>query len=225
MKVSLQRVARSYAAFLVLFCAIVVGFWYFGPHLFSILLERSRAYTPPQFLTWLSLASSVSIAVAFCIMPFSLFRIVRERSDVPFGWVVLCIAAFLFLCGVTSFFGLLTVWFHGPFVVWSLVATRLGTAFLAVATVLVLRALVPHVVKLPTHEEWVAVNNDLLRAEAQTEAKNKLLATVSHELRTPLAPLLGTLSELEQQFAPSERPAVHNCVRILGERDDDSPND
>lgn len=217
MKVSLQRVVRLYAGFFILFSLVVFGFWYFGPNLFSVLLQRSRAYTPPQFLTWLSLASSLSIAVAFCVMPFSLFRIVRQRSDVPFGWVVLCIAAFLFLCGVSAFIGLFTVWFHGPLVVWTLVLTRLGAALLAVATLLILRALVPHIVTIPTREEWLEVNNDLLRAEAQTEAKDRLLASVSHELRTPLAPLLATLSELEQQFGPEENPAVRNCIRILRE--------
>src|SRR5204863_1865937 len=109
MKVVPRRVVYRFAAFFLLFCGVVFGFWFFGPHLFSMLLQRSRAYAPPQCLSWLSLASSLSIAVAFCVMPFSLFRVVRHRSDVPFGWVVLCIGGFLFLCGLGAFIGLLTV--------------------------------------------------------------------------------------------------------------------
>lgn len=165
--------------------------------MFSLLLQRSRAYTPPQFLTWLSLISSLAIAIAFCVMPFSLFRIVRRRSDVPFGWIVLCIAGFLFLCGVNALFALLTIWFQGAIVIWSLVLTRVGTALLSVASLLILLALVPRILEIPSREQWLAVNNELLRAEAETEAKNKLLAVASYELRTPLAPLLGTLTELE----------------------------
>src|ERR1051325_956637 len=125
MYVTLQRVTGRYAGFLLLFFLSVLALWIFGSDLFALLVQRSRAYTPPQFLTWLSLASSLSAAAAFCIMPFSLFRIVRERADVPCGGVGLCIAGFLFLCGVTAFCGLLNIWFHGPFVVWSLVLTRL----------------------------------------------------------------------------------------------------
>src|SRR5438128_10806685 len=102
MKVALRRVGLSYAGFFVLFCITVFGFWLLGTNVFSILLQRTRAYTPPQFLTWLSLASSLSAGVAFCVMPFLLFRIVRQRSDVPFGLVVLCIAGFLFLCGLSD---------------------------------------------------------------------------------------------------------------------------
>jgi len=215
MNVSLRGVAYLYAGFLVLFCLAVVGLYFYGANLFSLLLHQARAYTPPQFLTWVSLASSLSVGVAFCVMPFSFFRIVRHRSDVPFGWVVLCIAGFLFLCGLTSFLGLLNIWFHGPVAIWSVVLTQLGTALLAVATLLFLRALVPAILQIPSRAEWLALNNDLLRAEAESEAKDKLLATVSHELRTPLAPLLATLTELEQQIDPTNNPAAQASIDVL----------
>ena len=153
--------------------------------------------------------------MAFCVMPFSLFRIVRQRSDLPFGWVVLCIAGFLFLCGISAFLGLLTVWFHGPVIIWSLVLTRLGTALLSVATLFILRALIPSILQIPTRNRWLAINNELHRAEAHAEAKNKLLAAVSHELRTPLAPLLATLTELDQHVAPYNDSAIHDCIEVL----------
>jgi CheY-like chemotaxis protein len=183
--------------------------------MFSVLLQHSRAYTPPQFLTWLSLAASLSIAVAFCVMPFSLFQIIRQRPDVPFGWIVHCIAGFLFLCGLSALLGLVTIWFTGPLVIWSLVLTRVAAALLSVATLLVLRALVPRILEIPTRAQWLAVTNELFRAEAEAKAKNKLLATVSHELRTPLAPLLATLTELEQQLASLDCPGAHDCIEIL----------
>ena len=213
-----QRAVYLFAGFVVLFCLVVFSFWIFGPQLFSILVEKSRAYTPPQFLTWLSLASSVSLAVVFCVMPLSLFRIVRNRADVPFGWVVLCIGGFLFLLGLSGFLGLLTIWFQGPALLWSLVLTRVAAALLAVGTLFSLRALVPRILEIPTHAQWLAVNNELLRAEAQAEAKDKLLAVASHELRTPLAPLLATLRELEQhvrQAAPDTLPAVQECIEVM----------
>ena len=210
-----QRVVYLFAGFLVLFSLSVFGFWYFGADLFSVLLQRSRAYTPPQFLTWLSLFSSLAIAVAFCGMPFSLFRIVRQRSDVPFGWVVLCIAAFLFLCGLTAFVALLTIWVQSPLVIWALVLARVGTALFSIATLFTLRALVPRILEIPSQERWLALNNELLRAEARTEANNKLLAAASHELRTPLAPLLAALTELEQHIAPHQVPAAQDCIEVL----------
>jgi CheY-like chemotaxis protein len=215
MKTVPQRVVYLFAAFVVLFCVLVFGFWYYGAGLFSLLLQHSRAYTPPQFLTWLSLISSLYVAVAFCVMPFSLFRIVRRRSDVPFGGIVLCIAGFLFLCGVNALFALLTIWFQGPVVIWSLVLTRVGTALLSVATLLILRALVPRILEIPSREQWLEVNNELLRAEAETEAKNKLLAVASHELRTPLAPLLASLTELDQHVAAHEVEAAQDCIQVL----------
>jgi CheY-like chemotaxis protein len=210
-----QRAVYLFAGFVVLFCLVVFSFWFYGPHLFSILIQKSRAYTPPQFLTWLSLASSVSIAVVFCVMPFSLFRIVRHRADVPFGWVVLCIAGFLFLLGLSGFLGLCTIWFQGPALIWALVLTRVAAALLGVGTLFSLRALVPRILEIPTHAEWLALNNELLRAEAQAEAKDKLLAVASHELRTPLAPLLATLTELEQHVAAHNGPAAQGCIEVM----------
>jgi CheY-like chemotaxis protein len=215
MNLDLRRVAFRYAGFFVLFCLLVVGFWLGGANIFSILLQRSRAYTPPQFLTWLSLASALSLAIVFCLIPFSLFRIVRHRSDVPFGWVVLCIASFLFLCGFGALFSLLTIWFQGPVVVCSLVLIRFVAALLAVATLLILRALVPQILKIPTREQWLAVNNSLFRAEAESEARDQVLAVVSHELRTPLAPLLSTLTELQQHVASIDIPEIHDCIQVL----------
>ena len=79
MERELKSVIRRYAIFLVLFSIVVFLLWAYGADIFALLLRHSRAYTPPQFLTWLSLASSISMAVAFCAMPFLLFRIVRER--------------------------------------------------------------------------------------------------------------------------------------------------
>jgi CheY-like chemotaxis protein len=214
-RVSLRKVAYYYAGFLALFGLTIAGLWLYGADLFSILLRHARAYTPPQFLTWVSLASSLSLAVAFCVMPFSLFRIIRRRADVPFDWVVLCIAGFLFLCGLTFFLSLINIWFHGPIAIWSVVLAQLGTALLSVATLLFLRALVPAILRIPTRAEWLALHNDLLRAEAESEAKDKLLATLSHELRTPLAPLLATLTELEQQIPGSRNPAAQASIDVL----------
>lgn len=210
-----RRVVYLFAGFVVFFGLAVFGFWYFGAGLFTILLQRSRAYTPPQFLSWLSLFSSLAIAVAFCVMPFSLFRIVRRRADVPFGWIVLCIAGFLFLTGINAFLGLMTVWSPSPFVIWTLVLTRVGTALLSIATLFILRAVVPRILEIPTLEQWRSVNNELMRAEAETEAKNKLLSVASHELRTPLAPLLATLTELEQHLAAHPVPGTQDCLLVL----------
>src|ERR1700719_273654 len=215
MESELKRVTRGYAVFLLFFCAAVCALWLFGAELFALLLQKSRAYTPPQFLTWLSLASSVCLVVAFCLMPFSLFRIVRERSDVPFGWIVLCIAGFLFLVGLSAFFGLVNIWFHGPLVIWSLVLIHLGSALLAVATLLILRALVPRILEIPTRAQWLGLNKDLVRADTRAEEKDKLMAAVSHELRTPLAPLLACLTELEHRVSPMAEPDIQNCIQVL----------
>src|SRR5213075_869699 len=215
MEPELKKVVRRYAVFLVLFSIAVLALYVYGAEIFALLLHKSRAYTPPQFLTWLSLASSLSMAVAFCAMPLLLFRIVRERSDVPFGWIVLCIATFLFLSGASAFLGLINIWFHGPIAIWSLVLTHLGSALLAMATLFILQALVPNILRIPTNAQWLDLQKDVIRAEARAEEKDRLLAAVSHELRTPLAPLLASLSELAHHVAPLADAELGDCVQVL----------
>jgi CheY-like chemotaxis protein len=215
MEADFKRVIRRYSVFLAVFCLTVVLLWAFGSEIFALLLQKSRAYIPPQFLTWLSLASSLCLAATFCVLPFSLFRIVRQRSDVPFGWIVLCIAAFLFLLGISAFLGLVNIWFHGPVVIWLLVLIHLGSALLAVATLLILRALVPRILEIPTRAQWLALYKNLAGAEARAEEKEKLLAAVSHDLRTPLAPLLSCLSEIEQRVGGSADAEIQNCIQVM----------
>ena len=215
MEHDLQPVVRRYLGFLVLFCVTIFALWLFGSGVFAILLKQSRAYTPPQFLTWASLVASLCVALAFCIMPFSLFRIVRHRSELPFGCIVLCVAGFLFLTGVSAFLGLLNIWFHGPVMIWSLVLTDSGAALLAVATLFILRALVPRILEIPERRQWLALDKELLRAEARAEERDKLLATVSHELRTPLAPLLASLTELDHRIAPFADRETLDSIQVL----------
>jgi CheY-like chemotaxis protein len=215
MKVAPRRTVDTFAGFLIVFCLVVFGLWVWGGEAFSALMRRSRAYTPPQFLTWLSLVASLSMAAAFCLMPFSLFRIVRGRADVPVGWIVLCVAGFLFLSGLSAFLYLVTIWFQGPLAVWTLVLTRVGAALLAVGTLLVLRAAVPQILRIPTHAQWLSVNNELLRVEADAKAKEKLLAAVGHELRAPLAPLLATLSELDELAQVHDDRAMQDRIETL----------
>ena len=100
-------------------------------------------------------------------------------------------------------------------VIWLLVLTHLGSALLAIATLLILRALVPRILEIPSRAQWLTLNKEFLRAEARAEEKERMLATVSHELRTPLAPLLASLTELEDRVASLPDPEIRDCIQIL----------
>jgi CheY-like chemotaxis protein len=80
---------------------------------------------------------------------------------------------------------------------------------------MILRALVPRILEIPSRAQWLALHKDLVRAETRAEENEKLLATVSHELRTPLAPLLATLTELDHRVASFADPEIHNCLQVL----------
>src|SRR4029077_11458893 len=73
------------------------------------------------------------------------------------------------------------------------------------------------ILEIPSRADWLSVHKELLRAEAQTEERDKLLARVSHELRTPLAPLLASLTELDRRIVPFADPEVHDCIQIFAQ--------
>jgi hypothetical protein len=64
-----RRTVYPFAGFLILFCVAVLALWLWGEDVFTVLLQRSRSYTPPQFLTWLSLVAALSLSAAFCLLP------------------------------------------------------------------------------------------------------------------------------------------------------------
>lgn len=63
----------------------------------------------PEIL-WLHVLSDALIAVAYFSIPISLVVFVRRRPDIRFSSVFYLFSAFIFLCGVTHIFGVLTIW-------------------------------------------------------------------------------------------------------------------
>jgi len=105
---------------------------------------------------------------------------------------------FLFLCGVSAFWGLLTVWFHGPVV--NLVAGNkpAGRGASLRRDIVILRALGSSYLEISDTASGSLLTMNCPR-RAHAEAKDKLLAAVSHELALHGA-LLAALTELEQHL-------------------------
>lgn len=98
----------------------------------------SDAFLPHGYcLLWrndllaLHLGSDALIALAYYSIPISLFYFVRRRTDLEFKWIFLFFAAFIFACGTTHLFGIVTLW-RPAYGVEGLV--KAATALISVAT-------------------------------------------------------------------------------------------
>jgi signal transduction histidine kinase len=179
-------------------------------------LLSSRGYMPhghcylwqPGTL-WLNVGSDALIAGSYFAIPLTLNYFVRHRrSEIPFPWILLMFAAFIFLCGSTHAMEIWTVW-HPDYRLAG--ALKLVTALVSLGTSLALFWLMPYAMQLRSPRqlhaevaartaELAAVNARLQREIAASEAaqaqlrefdrrKDEFLATLAHELRNPLAPI------------------------------------
>lgn len=171
------------------------------------------AYTVSDLMTGLS------------YMVISLFLLIfvhRARHDIPFNWIFLAFGGFIFFCGLTHFFDVITLWTP---VYWSSVGIRALTAISSVMTALALPPLLPRVLRviedarasdarrrqlIVTNEQLAAeietrrgieqeLRDSMVREQALTSFRGRVTMRLSHELRTPLA-TAQTASDLLQQY-------------------------
>ena len=76
-------------------------------------------------LLWGYVLSDGLIALAYFSIPVALWYFVRHRSDLPFSWIFVMFAAFIFACGTTHVLAIWNIW--QP-VYWLDVGVKMGTA-------------------------------------------------------------------------------------------------
>lgn len=86
-------------------------------------------------LVWMHVLADITIALAYFAIPTTLLIILIKRNrTLPFRWVFILFAAFIFLCGLTHLVALVTLWhpiyyFEGVVKILT-AAVSLATAFL-----------------------------------------------------------------------------------------------
>jgi signal transduction histidine kinase/ActR/RegA family two-component response regulator len=166
---------------------------------------------------WLNVGSDGLIAASYFAIPVALYYYVRHRKEeIPYVWMPLMFAAFIFLCGGTHIMEIWTVW--DP-VYRAEGALKLLTGLVSFATTLSLIWIMPRAMLLQTPRQLqievaartaeLAEVNAQLRAEIAARVaaeeqlrvadrrKDEFLATLAHELRNPLAPIRNALKLLD----------------------------
>ena len=137
----------------------------------------------PEIL-WLHVFSDGLIALAYFLIPASLFTFVLRRREIPFPWMFLMFAAFITACGLTHVMGIWTIW-QPDYGMEGLV--KFGTGLVSIATALTLIPLIPKALAL--------------RSPSELEALNRALADEAAEHRETAAALDRARAGLEDQVA------------------------
>jgi PAS domain S-box-containing protein len=109
-------------------------------------------------LVWLHLISDLLISLAYFTIPVTLLWFVRKRRDLPFSWMFVMFGVFIVACGATHVMEIWNLW-HANY--WLAGAIKAVTAAASVGTALLLVALVPRALDLPSLSQWLHANATL----------------------------------------------------------------
>lgn len=173
-------------------------------------MSQGYGYLWPAGLQWLHTAAAIVIALAYFAILFVLYRVIRQRRDLRFGWLALCFGGFLLASGSTHLLDALNIR-HS--VLWLETSINLIAALLSVPSAILLWRSLPDILTLPSRRELRAANDSLARANRDLEAFS---ASVSHDLRSPLMTIAGQTGLLRLSLPNATDEQRRRIARIEG---------
>ena len=168
-------------------------------------------WTPP--LLWTYVLSDAMIGLAYYSIPVALWYFVRRRADLPFTWMFVMFAAFIFACGTTHLMAIWNIW--QP-VYWLDAGVKIVTATVSLATAVLLWPLMPKALSLPSPGRLEQANRELANQISERRRVERDLQELNQQLERRVsertAELQAANEELRQQV--EERKQVE---RSLGE--------
>ncbi len=138
------------------------------------LLPHAFCLSASSPLLALHLVSGVTVALAYLLIPVAMLSFVRQRKDLPFGWVAWVFGAFIFACGVTHALDVWTLYYP---VYWYAGVAKAFTAVISLATAWLIYRLTPLALSLPSARQLQDANAALQReVERRRIAESELIA-------------------------------------------------
>jgi PAS domain S-box-containing protein len=167
-------------------------------------------WTPP--LLWTYVLSDSLIGLAYYSIPVALWWFVRRRVDLPFTWMFVMFAAFIFACGTTHLMAIWNIW--QP-VYWLDAGIKAVTATVSLATALLLWPLMPKALSLPSPGRLEQANRELTKEVAERRRVEQELQELNEQLERRVSERTAELQtankELRQQI--DERKQVERSLR------------
>lgn len=176
-------------------------------------MPHGHCYFWEPYILWSHAFADGIIALAYMVIPFSLFYIFNRRKDFTYRWMVVLFAIFIFGCGVTHIFDVINIWYP----IYRIdSAVRIITALASIGTAIVLIRFTPKITLIPTGREWAEVNEELSASNEELSAANEELQAANEEL-TLLNEQLSAAKEEIQRLSQEKLQLSQQKYRDLAE--------
>lgn len=158
------------------------------------LLPHAICISASQPLLLLHLVSDGLIAFAYLLIPWAMWKVVRERDDMPFSWVAWVFGAFIVACGITHAMQMWTLWYP---VYWYSGVAKAFTAVVSLGTAWLLYVVTPQLLAFPSARQLRESHASLEREVAARQLAEVELKSAKAELEV----LLGRSTAQAQRTA------------------------
>lgn len=157
-------------------------------------------------LLWLHVLSSLTIGMAYFVIPVVIFIFVRKRSDLRLEHKLIgtLFCAFIMLCGTTHFIEILTLWIPAYGLQGIIKAL---TALVSVLTAVMVWPLLPQLLRLPTPSDMENVNAQLRAEISAREDAYLRLERARDDLETAVTERTQELGLIQDRFESALRGA------------------
>jgi len=163
-------------------------------------------------LLWTYVLSDGLIGLAYYSIPVALWYFVRRRTDLPFTWIFVMFAIFIFACGTTH---LMAIWKIWQPVYWLDAGIKMVTASVSLATAVLLWPLMPKALSLPSPGRLRQVNRELTREVAERRRVERDLQELNQQLEQRVAERTAEMQTANQELRRQidERKQVERSLR------------
>lgn len=112
-------------------------------------MPHGHCYLWNPALLWLHVMSDAVITLSYYAIPVCLIYFIFKKKNVPFNWLVLLFALFIFGCGTTHLMEIINVW-DAEYAMAGFI--KLFTAIISILTALLLVPVIPKLLALSTFD-------------------------------------------------------------------------
>lgn len=164
---------------------------------------------------WLIGTHAVSdfvIFASYTAIPIAILIFLRRRQGLQLRMLGRFFAAFIFWCGLTHLFGMLTLWFP----IYDIQAVvKVVTAAISLVTAVVIFMLIPRALAIPSPQDLQLANERLTAAVAAHETTLHQLRTASDQLELRVAERTKSLEDAAQHAQILVREIAHRSGNLM----------